>query len=83
MALASLLMISGLAACGSSKDGGSAGGTTDTKEDKGMEVLGDQVKFDPNKLVNDGEPINIEYWTWNEGDPAITMAKEYEKSILM
>ncbi|KAF1303161.1 extracellular solute-binding protein [Enterococcus sp. JM9B] len=79
MALASLLMISGLAACGSSKDGGSAGGTTDTKEDKGMEVLGDQVKFDPNKLVNDGEPINIEYWTWNEGDPAITMAKEYEK----
>lgn len=79
MALASLLMISGLVACGSSKDGGSAGGTTDTKEDKGMEVLGDQVKFDPNKLVNDGEPINIEYWTWNEGDPAITMAKEYEK----
>ncbi|MGX7163866.1 extracellular solute-binding protein [Enterococcus massiliensis] len=79
MALASLLMISGLAACGSSKDGGSAGGTTDTKEDKGMEVLGDQVKFDPNKLVNDGETINIEYWTWNEGDPAITMAKEYEK----
>lgn len=77
--LATFLMAGGLAACGNGSQGGSAGGTTDTKEDKGMEVLGDQVKFDPNKLVNDGKPIDIEYWTWNEGDPAITMAKEYEK----
>lgn len=77
-ALATVLMVGTLAACGSSsKD--SAKGTSDTKEDKGMEVLGDHVKFDPNKLVNDGKPIEIEYWTWNEGDPAITMAKDYEK----
>ena len=73
-------MVGTLAACGSSggnKD--AAKGTTDTKEDKQMEVLGDNVQFDPNKLVNDGKPIEMEYWTWNEGDPAITMAKEYEK----
>lgn len=79
-ALGTLLMVGTLAACGSS--GGKqddAKGTTDTKEDKQMEVLGDNVQFDPNKLVNDGKPIEMEYWTWNEGDPAITMAKEYEK----
>lgn len=74
-----LLMVATLAACGSSKSSGNASGTTDSNEDKGMEVLGENVVFDPNKLVNDGKPIDIEYWTWNEGDPAITMAKEYEK----
>ncbi|WP_313538557.1 extracellular solute-binding protein [Enterococcus sp.] len=76
-AMLGLAAVGVLAACGSSNN--SSGGTTDTTEDKGMEVLGDSVTFDPNKLVNDGEPIEIEYWTWNEGDPAITMAKEYEK----
>lgn len=73
-----LLMLGTLAACGG-KSTGKSSGTVDTKADKGLEVLGDKVTFDPNKLVNDGETIDIEYWTWNEGDPAITMAKEYEK----
>ena len=72
----SLAAVGVLGACGSSN---SSSGTTDTTEDKGMDTLGESVTFDPNKLVNDGEPIEIEYWTWNEGDPAITMAKEYEK----
>ena len=74
-----LLVVGTLAACGGGKSTGKSSGTVDTKEDKGMEILGENVTFDPNKLVNDGETIDIEYWTWNEGDPAITMAKEYEK----
>lgn len=77
--LMTLLMVATLAACGNSKNSRSASGTADSQEDKGMEVLGENVTFDPNKLVNDGEPIDIEYWTWNDGDPAIAMAKEYEK----
>ncbi|MEI5990085.1 hypothetical protein A5881_001578 [Enterococcus termitis] len=77
--LITLLMVGGLAACGNGKSSEKSSGTVDTKEDKGMEVLGEKVSFDPNKLVNDGKTIDIEYWTWNEGDPAITMAKEYEK----
>ncbi|MBP1045251.1 extracellular solute-binding protein [Enterococcus sp. BWM-S5] len=79
-ALFSVLLVGGLAACSSSsKDEGASSGTKDTTEDKGMDVLGQTVQFDPNKLVNKGEPIKIDYWTWNEGDPAIEMAKEYEK----
>lgn len=76
--LMSVLVVGGLAAC-SSGGAKKSEGITDTKEDKGMEVIGETVKFDPNKLVNEGKPINIQYWTWNEGDPAITLAKEYEK----
>jgi len=70
-----------LAACssGGSKSEGGSKGTTDTKEDKGLEVIGENVKFDPNKLVNEGEPITIEYWTWNEAEPAVAQTKEYEK----
>ncbi|MDN5372141.1 MAG: multiple sugar transport system substrate-binding protein [Carnobacterium sp.] len=76
--LFSALLIGGLAACSSGGNDASKG-STDTEADKGMEVLGENVKFDPNKLVNEGEPITIEYWSWNEGDPTIPLAKEYEK----
>lgn len=78
-ALMTLLALGSLAACGGGKNSDKASGTTDTKKDKGLEVIGDNVTFNPNKLVNKGKPINIEYWTWNEGDPAISMAKEYQK----
>lgn len=66
-----------LGACGSSN--GSSKGVEDKKADKGLEVIGDAVSFDPNKLINDGKPIDLEYWTWVENDPVISMAKEYEK----
>lgn len=65
-----------LTACGSGES--KVKGETDTKEDKGMELLGDNVKFDPNKLVNEGKPVEIEYWTWGDNDPVITLAKSYE-----
>lgn len=54
-------------------------GKKDENPDKGMDIMGQNVLFDPNKLVNEGEPITIEYWTWNDGDPAIEMAKAYEE----
>lgn len=66
-----------LGACGSSSK--SNEGVEDKKADKGLEVLGDKVSFDPNKLINDGKPIDLEYWTWGDNDPVISMAKEYEK----
>lgn len=66
-----------LVACGSNNESGK--GTVDEKADKGLEVLGDKITFDPNKLINDGKPIDLEYWTWGDNDPVITMAKEYEK----
>ena len=35
-------------------------GVTDTQADKGMEVMGDCVTYDPNHLVNNGEPISLD-----------------------
>ena len=54
------LSIIGLAACG----GGNASGKTDTNADKGLDVMGKTIKYDPNHLVNDGKPIQLEYWSW-------------------
>lgn len=65
-----------MAACNGKK---APEGQMDTKTNKGMQIIGQAVSFDPNKIVNEGKPINIEYWTWNEGDPAIKIAVEYQK----
>lgn len=48
------MSIVGLAACGSGTTGS---GTTDTKADKGLDVMGKTITYDPNHLVNDGKPI--------------------------
>lgn len=40
----------------------------DTVADKGLEVIGDNVKYDPNQLINEGEPISLEFWMWGEED---------------
>lgn len=74
-----VLMVVSLAAC--SSGGSSTGsGKKDTKKDKGLDPIGQTVKYDPNHLVNKGEPIDIEYWTWVDNDPAIALAKKYEKT---
>lgn len=75
MMLSGILIAGTLMACGNVGDED----TVDVTEDKGMDTIGQTVEFDPNKLVNDGEPITVDYWTWNEGDPAITLAEQYEK----
>lgn len=48
-----------LGACGSTN----SGGVTDTKADKGLAVVGDNVTYDPNHLVNEGKPITLQYYT--------------------
>lgn len=78
LGLFSVILLGGLVGCGSS-GGGSSTGTVDSTEDKGLEVIGENVTYDPNKLVNDGQPIALEYWTWGENDPAIAMAEEYQE----
>lgn len=40
-------------------------------------VIGDTLKYDTSKTVNNGEEITLEYWTWNDGDPAIALSEEY------
>lgn len=68
----------GLSACGSS---GAAGGVTDTQADKGLKSFGQTFQYDPNHLVNEGKPINLEYWSWGSkgSDPVIDMIDPYTK----
>lgn len=54
-------------------------GETDTNPDKGLEVMGDHVTYDPNHLVNDGESIELDWWLWDAPDLFGSIAKEYEK----
>lgn len=76
-AIATVSILAMLASCGS----GATSGTTDTKADKGLDVLGKTVTYDPNHLVNEGKPIQLEYWSWgNENsDPVYTMIDAYQK----
>ena len=58
-----------------------AAGVVDTQADKGLAVMGDTITYDPNHLVNDGQPIELGYWSWGDEstDPVISMLHEYEK----
>lgn len=72
-----VLLVIGTTAC--SSDSSSTSGVKDENASKGLEVFGDAIQYDPNKLVNDGEPIEIEYWTWVENDAVTKLAKKYEE----
>ncbi|OZG63186.1 sugar ABC transporter substrate-binding protein [Bifidobacterium lemurum] len=61
-ALLSATALLTLAACGSGTN--ETQGTIDTQADKGLAVLGDNVTYDPNHLVNEGKPITVQYYTW-------------------
>ena len=67
-ALFSVLVMGSMAAC-SSGGSNTSKGEIDENPDKGLEVIGDTITFDGNKLVNEGQPIELEYWTWGETDP--------------
>ncbi len=75
-AIATVSIISMLGACSSA-----AKGVTDTKKDKGLDVIGTNIKYDPNHLVNNGKPITLEYWTWSDSgvDPVYRLSKDYSK----
>ncbi len=59
-ALATTTLVA-LSACGSK------GPETLTETPSGHPVQGETLKYDPNHLVNDGEPITLEWWLW-DGD---------------
>ena len=46
------------------------------QEAEGM--IGNKVTYDLSQVVNNEEEIAIQYWTWNSGDPVITLAEEYQ-----
>lgn len=74
--VAVLGMLASVSACGSN-----SAGVTVTKKDKGLPVMGEALKYDPNHLVNQGKPIALEYWSWGDSstDPIYDMIKQYTK----
>ncbi|WP_035619075.1 extracellular solute-binding protein [Lacticigenium naphthae] len=76
--LLSIASILSLAAC-SNTTGEAEELVQDDNPDKGLETFGETIQYDPNKLVNEGEPISIEYWTWGETDPINKLAESYEE----
>lgn len=79
--MAMLVIISVIAltcACGKSETTAYKG-ETDTNPDKGLEVMGENVTYDPNRLINNGKPVELEWWLWDAPDLFGSIAEEYEK----
>lgn len=75
LAMSMMLLLS---ACGS-EETATYKGEIDTNPDKGLEVMGEHVTYDPNHLVNDGKPVELEWWLWDAPDLFGSIAEEYEK----
>ena len=41
--------------------------------------MGENVTYDPNHLVNDGKPVELDWWLWDAPELFGSIAKEYEK----
>lgn len=73
-------IVTALSGCGSQAASKGTGKTV-TKANSGMAVIGENVKYNPNKLVNNGKPIDLEYWTWSDKntDPVYKEIDKYQK----
>lgn len=78
LCLAAALLCS-LTACGGKGEEKKTVGVTDTTADKGLAVMGDNVTYDPNHLVNGGNPITIDWWIWASEDMFRSIADAYEE----
>lgn len=76
-----VILTCSLTACAGSGDNnaGKETGTKDTEADKGLPVMGDQITYDPNHLVNDGNPITIDWWVWASEEMFRSIADAYEE----
>ena len=74
-----LILVLSLAGCSGGNTAGTSQGTQDTQADKGLEIMGDNVTYDPNHLVNDGEPITIDWWVWATEDMFRSIAEAYQE----
>ena len=72
-------MVLALSACsgGGGSDLGDA--VKDETADKGLEVVGEAVTWDPNQLVNEGEPIVLEWWLWGFDAESQAIADAYQE----
>ena len=83
--ISALILAAAMAVCcaGCAQQGttAAAGGVQDTQADKGLPVVGDHIKYDPNKLINGGQPITVDYWYLNDTEDHINarLIEAYEE----
>lgn len=67
-----------LSACGG---GGSGSGDAqqDTEPNKNLPIAGNNLTYDPNTLVNNGEVIELELWTWSSDQLFQELADSYQE----
>lgn len=58
---------------------GGQSGTTVEKAPSGLALQGKTLTYDPNKLVNDGKPIELEWWLWDGDKKFQAFADSYKK----
>lgn len=76
-----VLMAVSMAACATQEnpDSKTGAGLKDENADKGLEVMGNAVQYDPNHLVNKGDPIQIDWWIWDGEDLFKKYIEQYEE----
>lgn len=62
LASVSTAALATLAACSNE---GKSGAVQDAEANKGLEIRGTNFTYDPNTLVNNGEPITLDWWLWD------------------
>ncbi|OKL52375.1 extracellular solute-binding protein [Buchananella hordeovulneris] len=77
--LAGATALSMLASCGQSSAANVGDAVKDEKADKGLPIVGETLKYDPNTLVNDGEPIQLQWWAWTNIELFQQIADEYQQ----
>lgn len=73
----SLAVLATLAAC--SKGTTTSAPTKDTQPDKGLPTQGKTLVYDPNTLVNNGEPVTLEWWLWDGDEQFTAFAEAYSQ----
>lgn len=73
------MTIVGMIGCSGGNKASVTTAVKDTVADKGLEVIGDNVKYNPNQLVNDGEPISLEFWMWGQENLFQDVIDKYTK----
>jgi multiple sugar transport system substrate-binding protein len=65
-----------LTACGG---GSSTDARQDAEPNKGLPVVGENLTYNPNTLVNNGEVIELELWTWSSDRLFQELADSYQE----
>ncbi|MCL3778288.1 MULTISPECIES: extracellular solute-binding protein [unclassified Actinomyces] len=73
----SLAVLIPLTSCSSGADEPAT--VQDTQAAKGLDIQGVNLTYDPNTLVNNGEPITLDWWLWDGDEQFRAFADAYRK----